>query len=99
MRKYYLVENGQQFGPFIVEELKSKQLKRSTPVWTDGMANWATSDSVDELQGFFYLYDGKLMFKLYEKVPKRSGCPDTYIWEVRTHTFSRHGRIGGEASA
>ena len=40
IRHYFYAENEQQLGPFTVEELKSKRIKKSTLVWTDGMKNW-----------------------------------------------------------
>ena len=49
MRHYYYVDNDQQFGPFTVDELKSKRLKKSTLVWTDGMHGWVTADDIGEL--------------------------------------------------
>jgi len=50
MKHYYYADNDQQFGPFTIEELKSKRLKKSVLVWTDGMKDWASADSVDELK-------------------------------------------------
>ena len=50
MKYYYYAENNQQFGPFSIEELKSKKLKKSTLVWTDGMQNWDIADSIEELK-------------------------------------------------
>jgi len=49
MKHYFYVDNNQLFGPFTVDELKFKQLKKTTLVWTDGMNEWVTADSVDEL--------------------------------------------------
>jgi hypothetical protein len=50
MKYYYYANNDQQFGPFTIEELKSKRLKKSVLVWTDGMKEWASADSVGELK-------------------------------------------------
>jgi len=50
MNHYFYVENGKQFGPFTVEELKEKRLKKTVLVWTDGMNEWRTADTVDELK-------------------------------------------------
>ena len=52
-KHYYFVENDQQFGPYTTEELKSKSLKKSTLVWTDGMTEWDTAENVDELNDIF----------------------------------------------
>jgi len=50
LKHYYFAENDQQLGPFTIEELKTKRLKKSTLVWTDGMLDWDKADNVDELK-------------------------------------------------
>jgi len=50
MKHYYFAENDRQFGPFTIEELKSKRLKKCTLVWTDGMEDWDTADRLEELK-------------------------------------------------
>jgi len=50
MKHYYFADNDQQFGPFTIEELKSKRLKKTTLVWTDGMEDWNTAESIAELK-------------------------------------------------
>ena len=50
LKYYYIVENGQQSGPFTVEDLQSKMLKKNTLVWTDGLTNWVSAESMDELK-------------------------------------------------
>lgn len=50
MKYYYFVEKEQQFGPFTIEELKTKRLKKSTLVWTDGMQEWQKAECVEELK-------------------------------------------------
>ena len=50
MRHYYYADKDQQFGPFSIDELISKRLKKSTLVWTDGMTDWSTADRIEELQ-------------------------------------------------
>ena len=52
MKHYFYADNNQQFGPFTVDELKSKRLKKTTLVWTDGMSDWTMADSIDELRDF-----------------------------------------------
>jgi tetratricopeptide (TPR) repeat protein len=50
MKKYYIGINNQQFGPFTIDELKKKQIKQSTLVWTDGMHEWIEANDIDELK-------------------------------------------------
>ena len=51
MKHYFYAENGQQFGPFTLEVLKDKKIKKSTLVWTEGMDDWAKAESFEELKG------------------------------------------------
>jgi len=53
MKKYYLLENGQNIGPFSLEELKSKNLPRTELIWAEGMADWQEGGSIDELKSIF----------------------------------------------
>ncbi len=54
---YHIAIDGQQTGPFPLEEIKnriaSNQVLRDTLVWSAGMPNWARADSVDELKALF----------------------------------------------
>src|ERR1044071_5049848 len=50
MRTYYIHENGQQVGPFTIQELKSKSINSQTPVWTDGMSQWLEAGNIEELK-------------------------------------------------
>jgi tetratricopeptide (TPR) repeat protein len=50
MKLYYFVEKEQQFGPFTIEELKTKRLKKTTLVWADGMQEWKNAECVEELK-------------------------------------------------
>jgi hypothetical protein len=56
-RAYFVAVNGQQTGPFPLDELQRQaqggQLTRGTLVWTQGMAAWTAADEVAELQPLF----------------------------------------------
>lgn len=47
--KYYIVENGQQAGPFAPNELLLHGLTVNSLVWCEGMANWTSASQVPEL--------------------------------------------------
>lgn len=53
MKYYYYSENNKQFGPFTLEEIKARRLKKSTLVWTEGMTDWISSDNIEELKDIF----------------------------------------------
>jgi len=52
MKNYYYAENNQQFGPFLIQELSSKRLKKNTLIWTDGMQDWEPADNIKELKEY-----------------------------------------------
>jgi uncharacterized RDD family membrane protein YckC len=48
--QFYIAENGQQIGPFTIEELKIKKIQRDTLVWTAGLADWTKAEKIPVLQ-------------------------------------------------
>lgn len=50
MKIYYLHDGNENKGPFTFEELKSKNITRTTPVWCAGMEDWKTAAEVDDLK-------------------------------------------------
>jgi hypothetical protein len=52
MKKFYLHDGVNELGPYIVEELRSQNLKKDTPIWYEGLPEWTTADNVDELKEF-----------------------------------------------
>ena len=53
MAQYYLAVNGQQLGPFEVNQLIPNGMTQNTMVWTEGMPSWAPAASVPELAQLF----------------------------------------------
>ena len=55
--QYFLAVNGQQQGPFNIQQLQqlaaNGQFTRSTQVWKQGMASWAEASTVAELGNLF----------------------------------------------
>ena len=52
MAQYYLAIDGEQTGPFEVEELVAKGMKADSLVWTAGMADWLPASEVAEVAFF-----------------------------------------------
>ncbi|MBF0274593.1 MAG: SPFH domain-containing protein [Nitrospinae bacterium] len=54
---YYTVENGQQQGPFSLDQLRqmaqSGTLQQETLVWCNGMSGWSPAKDVSEMQKLF----------------------------------------------
>lgn len=51
--KFFIVENNQQAGPFTLEEMASRGVTPSTPVWREGMSDWTPAGNLPELQPLF----------------------------------------------
>ncbi len=50
MKKYFYLENKKQLGPFTIEELKEKGIRKDTMVWYKGMAEWKKAEELPELK-------------------------------------------------
>ena len=46
---YFIIENGQQAGPFTIDQLRSKGVTGETNVWREGMAQWGKAKDLPEL--------------------------------------------------
>ena len=53
MKKYYLHNGTESSGPFDIEELKAKNITKSSPVWFEGMEHWKTAGEIPELNHLF----------------------------------------------
>ena len=51
--KFFIVENNQQAGPFTMEEMAARGVTPSTPVWREGMSDWAPAGNIPELAPLF----------------------------------------------
>jgi hypothetical protein len=49
-QQFYIVVNGQQSGPFTIDELKSKNIQRDTLVWTEGLKDWTKAEYIPYLK-------------------------------------------------
>ena len=53
MKQYYIYDGQIKKGPFNLEQLKSQSLSRETPVWYEGLENWAMAGNLEELKELF----------------------------------------------
>jgi hypothetical protein len=49
MKIYFILDNNKHEGPFSVEELKAKGIRRDTMVWKEGLPSWVPAREVEEL--------------------------------------------------
>ncbi|WP_372472437.1 DUF4339 domain-containing protein [Capnocytophaga sp. ARDL2] len=52
MKIYYYEQNGKQQGPVAKEDLRGN-IRSTTLVWTEGMADWVEAKEIDELKELF----------------------------------------------
>ncbi len=53
MKKYFLHNGSESSGPFTLEELKEKNIVKTTAVWFDGLEHWKTAAEIPELTRLF----------------------------------------------
>ena len=46
----YIIENGQQRGPYTIDQLRYMRITPDTEVWMEGMYNWVKASDVPELK-------------------------------------------------
>ena len=51
--EYYIASNGQNLGPYSVEQLAQQRITPDTMLWTQGMPNWAPASQIPELKQLF----------------------------------------------
>lgn len=52
--KYYIIENEAPVGPFELGELVGRGLRPTDLVWTEGMADWAPAETIEEVRMALY---------------------------------------------
>lgn len=45
-QQFYVAVNGQQTGPFTLDELKAKNIQHDTLIWTEGLESWTKAELV-----------------------------------------------------
>ncbi|MBL4664098.1 MAG: DUF4339 domain-containing protein [Flavobacteriaceae bacterium] len=53
MKKYYLQNGTEQYGPFDISELNTKNITRKTLVWYEGIPDWIVAEKIKELLELF----------------------------------------------
>ena len=90
-KKYYVIKDEEQLGPFTIEQLSSMDIMYDTPIWTEGMPDWNTADKVAELQSL--LHNNKVEEQQYPKPTSKNdgGINDTAVRsdasKLETHTI------------
>lgn len=53
MQKFYIVLNEEQQGPYSIDQIKQKDIKRDTLVWNENYENWFEIHNLEEFKNFF----------------------------------------------
>ncbi len=53
MKKYYLTDGLNNFGPFSLDELRQKNITKESNIWFEGLQNWEQAGSIPELNELF----------------------------------------------
>lgn len=53
MKKYFYHNGVDKFGPFTKEELQQAGITAETQIWYDGLPNWVSASTIEELSSLF----------------------------------------------
>lgn len=53
MKEYYYTDGTDRFGPFTLDELRAKNISRTTQVWYQGLDDWTPAGNLPELNQLF----------------------------------------------
>ncbi len=94
MKKYFYSDNQEKVGPISLEELVQLNLNPKTLIWHEGLEDWKTADTIDELKHLFELIPPPILHKMEDGI---------VVPEIKTSTgkkqrmfsnpFSFEGRI------
>lgn len=54
MQDYYIIRDGQRFGPFTADRLPYEGLTPDSYVWRPGLADWQPASTLPELSSYLY---------------------------------------------
>ena len=93
MKKYYLHNGTESSGPFDIEELKVKNITKSSPVWFEGMQHWKTAGEIPELTRLFIVtpppipsFSAPTPTPIEEKIPEKK-VKESQILGLSKNTF------------
>jgi len=64
MKKYFYSDGSNSLGPFTIEELKERNLNRTTSVWFQEIGEWKPAGQVEELRELFALVPPPVPYQL-----------------------------------
>jgi hypothetical protein len=73
MEKYYLHNGTENSGPFDLEELKTRKITKTTPVWCEGMEDWKNAEEIEALQRILVAIPPPIKPMIIEPVTQKGG--------------------------
>ena len=53
MVRYYYTDGKERFGPFSLEELRGKEISKTTLIWKEGLPDWVPASQLRDLDSLF----------------------------------------------
>ncbi len=93
MKKYFYSDNQQKEGPVTLEELFQLNLNPKTLIWHEGLENWETADSIEELKHLFELSPPPIVPEIDDSIVPELKTSDSKKQRMFSNPFSFDGRI------
>ncbi len=89
MRQYYIVCNGQELGPYTIEELSARRITPQTMIRVDGMSDACPAQTLDELRILFEYqapgpnpYAGAPVYGTMQSQNRPKMPSDNLVWSI-----------------
>ncbi len=79
-QQFYIAVNGQETGPFTIDQLKEQGVRRDALVWTDGLKQWVKAEDMPILQNILRSVPPPLLIEKHKEQEKQTPIkPDRYF--------------------
>lgn len=93
MKKYFYSNNQEKEGPVSLEELMHLNIEPKTMIWYEGLEDWKSAESVEELKSLFELSPPPITSETDDEVISKSSISGRGKQRLFSNPFSFDGRI------
>jgi hypothetical protein len=93
MKKYFYSNNQEKEGPVSLEELLQLNLNPKTLIWYEGLEDWRTAESIDEMKHLFELIPPPITPEIKDKIASELKTSKREKQSMFSNPFSFDGRI------